>query len=52
MSERKKEVIELLKKKGIDPNKLERELMILLRKGYSTVEVSSYIRKIVEGEKK
>jgi len=52
MNERKKEIIELLKRKGIDVNKLERELMVLLREGGTTAEISSYIRRIIEGERK
>ena len=52
MSERKKEIVELLKRKGIDPVRLERELVSLLRKGSSSVEVGSYLRRIIEGEKK
>jgi len=52
MSEQKKKVVELLKRKGIDPIKLERELVSMLRKGSTSFEVTSYIRRIIEGENK
>jgi len=51
MSERKQEIIEELNRKGIDPVKLERDLVAILRKGASAVEVSIYFKKIIEGER-
>jgi len=50
MSERKKEIIESLKSKGIDPVKLEREVIMLLRKGSSSLKVRDYLKKLLEGE--
>ena len=52
MSERKKEVVELLRKKGIDPIRLEKELLAILRKGSSSLEVRSYMKRLLEDEKK
>ena len=52
MSERKQEVISALKSKGIDPVKVEKEVIALLRKGASSLEVREYFRVLLEGEKK
>ena len=46
---KKKNIIEVLKKKGIDPVALERELVALFRKGASSLEIEEYLRKIIEG---
>ncbi|MCC6005311.1 MAG: hypothetical protein LM583_11355 [Desulfurococcaceae archaeon] len=51
MSERKKEIIEKLEHKGINPIKLEKDLIANLRKGASMVEVSNYLKKAIEGGK-
>jgi predicted transcriptional regulator YheO len=51
MNEGKKEIIEKLKHKGINPIKLEKDLIAILRKGTSMVEVSNYLKKVIEGEK-
>jgi predicted transcriptional regulator YheO len=51
MSEGKKEIIEKLNYKGINPTKLEKDLVAILRKGSSTVEVSNYLKKVIEGGK-
>ncbi len=50
MSE-KDEVMEALKKKGIDPVRLERELIAMLRKESSSLKVRDYLKKMLEGEK-
>lgn len=51
MSE-KVEVIETLKKKGIDPIKLEKELLTMLRKEQSSLRIRDYLKKLLEGEMK
>jgi len=48
MNERKREVMESLKKKGIDLVKLEKELISLLRKGKSALDLESHIKKLIE----
>ena len=50
MSE-KAEVIEALRRKGIDPVKLEKELVAMLRKGASSLEVRDHLKKLLEGGK-
>jgi len=52
MSEHKKRIIELLKRKGIDPVELERKLMAMLRKGSLSTEIRDYIKNIVKGGEK
>jgi len=52
MSERKKEIIESLKRKGVDPVKVEKEVMMLLRKGASSLQVREYLKKLLEGGEK
>ena len=46
---KKEEVIRVLKKKGIDPTSLERELIGIFRKGKSSLVVEEYLRKVIEG---
>jgi len=50
MSERKQEVIKALRSKGIDIAKVEREVIALLRKGASSLEVREYFKKLLGGE--
>ena len=52
MSERKKEIVEALKRRGIDPIELERKLIATLRKGALSTEIREYIKSLVEGGKK
>ncbi len=52
MSERKKEVMEELRRKGIDPIMVEREAVMILRKGESSLRVREYFKKLLEGESK
>jgi len=49
MSERKQEVINALRGKGIDPIKVEKEVITLLRKGASSLEVREYFKKLLGG---
>jgi len=51
MSE-KTEVVEALRKRGIDPIKLEKELLVMMRKEQSPVKIRDYLRKLLEGEKR
>jgi urocanate hydratase len=55
MLERKREIMELAKKRGIDLVKLEKELISMLRKGNSAFDiksyVESYIRRLLEVRK-
>jgi len=44
----KKEIIKVLKKKGIDPTSLERELIGIFRKGKSSLEVEEHLKRIIE----
>lgn len=52
MMERKMEVYKVLQSKGIDVTKLEKELMAILRKGASLIELQEYLRKVIEGGEK
>jgi len=45
----KLEVIEALKKKGIDPIKLEKELLMMLRSDASSLKIRDSLKKILEG---
>lgn len=47
--DRKENIIEVLKEKGIDPIVLERELVALFRRGASSLEVEEYLRRVIEG---
>ena len=51
MSERKQEIIKSLRSKGIDPITVEKEVVRMLRKGASSLEVREYFKKLLEGEK-
>jgi len=51
MSE-KTEVVEALMNRGIDPIKLERELLVMMRREQSPVKIRDYLRKLLEGEKR
>jgi hypothetical protein len=51
MSLSKPEIIESLRSKGIDPIKLEKELMNILRSGSGAYEVRSYLKNLFEGDK-
>jgi len=50
MNNRKRDVIKALKERGIDPVRLERELVSMLRRGSSSIEISSRLREIVGGK--
>jgi len=52
MNEHKKNVIEKLREMNIDAIKLEKELLLMLRKMKSSMEVRDYLKKIIEGERK
>ncbi len=52
MSERKQEVINALRGKGIDIIKVEKEVIALLRKGTSSLDVREYFKKILGDERK
>jgi hypothetical protein len=51
MSMGKTKVIKTLKSKGIDPVKLEKELITMLREGLGTYDIRSHLKKLLEGEK-
>ncbi|MEM1510559.1 MAG: hypothetical protein QXT50_00400 [Thermofilum sp.] len=48
----KAKVVEALKMKGIDVFGLERELMMMLRRGMTSIEVYEFLKKLIEGEKR
>jgi len=51
MSEKTK-IVEALMKRGIDPIKLEKELLAMMRREQSPVKMRDYLRKLLEGEKR
>ena len=51
MSMEKTKIIENLRSKNLDPIKLEKELINMLRRNSGTYEIRSYIKKLLEGEK-
>ncbi|MCC6009965.1 MAG: hypothetical protein LM588_03100 [Fervidicoccaceae archaeon] len=51
MSSKKREVIEKLSSKNLDPLKLEKELINMLRNGKGAYEIRSYLKHLLEGEK-
>lgn len=51
MSKHKQDVMEALREKGVDLIKLEKELISLLRRGGSALDVESYIKRLIEVEK-
>ena len=52
MMERKMEVYKVLQSKGLDVTRLEKELMTMLRKGASSIDLQEYLRKVIEGGEK
>jgi hypothetical protein len=50
MSRRKEDIIKELKKRNIDPVKLEKEIVTMLRKGVSATEISSFLDSVIGGE--
>jgi hypothetical protein len=50
MSRRKEDIIKELKKRDIDPVKLEKEIVTMLRKGVSATEISSFLDSVIGGE--
>ena len=50
MNEKKKQVIEKLKKKGIDPIEVERKVIKIMRNGGTSLEIREYLTKIVGEE--
>jgi hypothetical protein len=50
MSRRKEDIIKELKKRNIDPVKLEKEIVAMLRKGVSATEIGSFLDRVIRGE--
>ena len=49
---RKERVVEALRERGIDPVALEKELLAMLRRGASSLDVESYLKRVIEGDGK
>jgi invasion protein IalB len=49
MSAGKADVVRSLRAKGLDPVRLERELVSMLRSGSGAYEVRSYLKRLLEG---
>jgi hypothetical protein len=46
---RKEDIVKSLRAAGLDPVRLERELIGMLRSGSGSYEVRSYLKKLLEG---